>query len=288
MSEATGEIRIEGGLRDVPVPIELMTDHELSTTARVIFGILMWHGATPERCYPGHARIGALVGIEERSVARPLAQLERRGWIKRERRTNRYGNRSSDGYTLYLTRREQDSSSVPTATSGASQPRSWARPKRAPARAEQSQGERLQEEQEPAAAAPAAGADGRLFDAPSSKPERSAESARATAITRTIYDARDPKPTAPFVGVVQIVKSLLAAGWPESEIVAAGTRSLAMTRNSFEVELNKNRKPAKRSNGKPSFEDEFNAFFKSGRNGAPKQPAGPAGSSDPIDVREAR
>lgn len=143
----TAELIIEGQPQWVAMPLELLTDDRVSPQAKVLFGILLWHGQTPERCFPGHARLAELVGIAERSVARPLRQLEEIGWIGRHRRIDRNGQRTSDGYTLRLTLVHADAPNVTTTRSCASQPRDSARPNRAKSRGEHHQEEREEEEQ---------------------------------------------------------------------------------------------------------------------------------------------
>lgn len=51
-------------------------------------------------CYPGQAKLAQMTGHAERTVRRQLAQLELAGYIKRERRFDKLGRRTSDRYVL--------------------------------------------------------------------------------------------------------------------------------------------------------------------------------------------
>lgn len=233
--------------------------------------------------------------LNDRTVRRIKAQLKKRGLIEACQIKNGSGVPVAATRPLYDAIREQSATRSDSTRSRQVQGHDAKPSSRHDANASSPPSTNpLPKTQEPLAAPsppapPAAGANGQLFDAPSQQPPRSAENARATETTRAIYDARDPKPTAPFVGIVQIVKSLLAAGWTEAEVIAAGVSAPALTRNSFEFALNQGRQPAKpagRARGKPSFEDSFNQFFNKGRNGSTHTPTGPAASSDPLTVRE--
>lgn len=83
-----------------PVPEELLYDERVSATAVRIFGTLARHGLDPDSCFPDHDRIGFLLHMSGRSVARPLRELEETGWIERFPRFSASG-RLSDGYLLH-------------------------------------------------------------------------------------------------------------------------------------------------------------------------------------------
>lgn len=156
----TAEIIIEGQTW-VPMPVGVLTDHRLSPMARVVFGLLMHHGQLPERCYPGHARLAAMAGIAEKSIARPLRELEDAGWITRHRRTRDNGTRTSDGYTLHL--EPSNGPRVTTPQSSAGLPRNSARTYPAKKRGEQlSRRELEQEERAPADAVASGSTAGQL------------------------------------------------------------------------------------------------------------------------------
>lgn len=53
-------------------------------------------------CFPGHKRLATLTGYSEITVRRSVAELEDRGLILRERRTNAKGYRTSDRYWLQV------------------------------------------------------------------------------------------------------------------------------------------------------------------------------------------
>jgi hypothetical protein len=134
----------------------------------------------------------------------------------------------------------------------------------------------------PAAPAPDAGTT--LFGSPSAKPPRSPESIAAVKVTRAIYEARDPRPTTAFVGVVGIVKRKLAVGWSEAELVAAGTAAMALTDASLEVALQTARRPARRPGASSTSDGQaYDERVRSFVNGTPSPAPGPR----PFDVREA-
>lgn len=88
--------------RFAPIPEQLLYDHSMDPLAVRVYGVLMRHGQDPDSCYPSHARIAKLIGVSERSVARPLKDLANAGWITREFRTSAQG-RTSDGYHVRST-----------------------------------------------------------------------------------------------------------------------------------------------------------------------------------------
>jgi hypothetical protein len=55
-------------------------------------------------CYPSHTRLATMTGEGMRSIRRYLAEFETDGLIKRSRRNNTAGHRTSDRYVLLLDR----------------------------------------------------------------------------------------------------------------------------------------------------------------------------------------
>lgn len=90
--------------RFAPIPDEVLYDRELDPLAVRVYGCLMRHGLTPAGCYPSHARIGSLIHVAKRSVARPLRDLEAAGWVSRHPRYDARGDRLSDGFDVHTTR----------------------------------------------------------------------------------------------------------------------------------------------------------------------------------------
>ncbi len=76
---------------------EALLYSDLSDLAVRVYGCLIRHGTTPETCHPTHARIAELIGKSERSIQRPVTELERAGWIER-RTTTDNGLQKLDGY----------------------------------------------------------------------------------------------------------------------------------------------------------------------------------------------
>lgn len=82
------------------------------------------------------------------------------------------------------------------------------------------------------------------------RPGSTPETREAEAVTREVWESRDPRPVASFVGVRQIVKRLLEAGWSRAEVVAAGAVVPAFTANAFEFQLRQTREPRRAGNGR--------------------------------------
>lgn len=90
---------IQRGYRFATIPEWILYHPELNGTAVRVYGCLDRHGQDPSTCYPSHARVGALLGMSERSVAKPLAELEAVGAIEVVARFEG-GRQTSNGYTL--------------------------------------------------------------------------------------------------------------------------------------------------------------------------------------------
>jgi hypothetical protein len=54
-------------------------------------------------CYPGQDRLSSMTGLSVKTVSRAIARLEALGLLKRERRFDAFGHRTSDRYHLQLT-----------------------------------------------------------------------------------------------------------------------------------------------------------------------------------------
>jgi len=80
------------------VPEDVIYDDDLSHLAFRVYAVLVRHGLDPESCFPSHGRIAQFTGVSERSIQRPLRELEERGWIIRTKRYLGSGARTSDGY----------------------------------------------------------------------------------------------------------------------------------------------------------------------------------------------
>lgn len=102
-----------------PVPEGLVYDLKVDPLAVRVYATLMRHGLTPDTCFPSHKRIGALIGVSERSVQRPVRTLEQQGWVKRKPRHNRRGDRISDGYHVFSTKQPIALPSAPSAPDSA-------------------------------------------------------------------------------------------------------------------------------------------------------------------------
>jgi len=131
-----------------PIPEALLYDSTLSAQCVRVYGCLLRHGQTPDHCFPSHARIGGLLGLSERSVARPLVELEKAGWISRTRRNNSRGERIADGYHVHHSLAYRAEERGRDAQSSAIQPRDPARPYRAESRGLEKQREPVNESKE--------------------------------------------------------------------------------------------------------------------------------------------
>lgn len=121
--------------RFAPIPEELLYDRKISDKAVRIYGALVRHGMSPDDCYPSHARLAELIGCSDRSVQRPLRELEEAGWVDRVPRFLDSGERTTDGFDV----RTSALSSAPTAQESAEGTRNEARTVRAPERDEREQ-----------------------------------------------------------------------------------------------------------------------------------------------------
>lgn len=70
--------------------------------------------------------------------------------------------------------------------------------------------------------------------------------ARAQEATRLVFERASPKPAVPFPGVKRIVTRLLAAGWPDEDVVAACCAVPTISTGWVEAELRR-RRPASSS-----------------------------------------
>jgi len=95
------------------IPETLLYDPKISSNAKVVYCVLHRHGNDPENCYPGHARIGRLMGASKRSVPAWIIELEQAGWVERFPRVKADGSPDSNGYRLYSTPRASTGSGVP-------------------------------------------------------------------------------------------------------------------------------------------------------------------------------
>lgn len=93
-----------------PIPEALLYDPRISHLAVRVYGVLMRHGNDPDHCYPSQRRIADLVGAAQRSIARPLGELEEAGWIEKFPRTRADGSPDSNGWWV------RTSSAPPTRT----------------------------------------------------------------------------------------------------------------------------------------------------------------------------
>lgn len=69
------------------------------------------------------------------------------------------------------------------------------------------------------------------------------ETNAADAVARAIWEARDPKPATPFVGLRKIVEKLLAGGWTPAEVTVAGAAVPTLSTGWLEAELARRRRP---------------------------------------------
>jgi hypothetical protein len=90
---------VEVGYRFAMIPEWILYHEGLSPLAVRLYGALARHGMDPGTCYPSHARLGRLIGVEEKSIKRPLRQLIEVDAVHVTRRWVR-GRRTSNGYRL--------------------------------------------------------------------------------------------------------------------------------------------------------------------------------------------
>lgn len=103
--------------------------------------------------------------------------------------------------------------------------------------------------------------------------------AAAIKVAQPIWDSKDPRPTSPFVALVQLVRGFLEAGWTDDEVTSAGKAAPVLTRNAMELQLRQARQPAK-ANGAGS-DDAIRKFRNRNNRSKPTPKRG-----DFIDVKE--
>jgi len=108
------------------MPEGVLYDSSLSDKAVRVYGALLRHGSDPSNCYPSHDRIARLIGCSKRSVARPLDELEKAGWVDREKRYDANGARTSDGYMVRVSRATVAQESATTTQESVDPPRAGA------------------------------------------------------------------------------------------------------------------------------------------------------------------
>lgn len=70
------------------------------TGAKFVLVTLANHASAEGYCYPSQDKLADETGQDERTVRRNIAVLERLGFIRRERRSNKLGHRAADAYWL--------------------------------------------------------------------------------------------------------------------------------------------------------------------------------------------
>lgn len=83
-----------------PIPEWILYHPALTPLAVRVYGVLARCGMTPDACFPSHAFIAEKANCQERSVARPMAELEAVGAIRHVTRWRSGGGRTSNGYWL--------------------------------------------------------------------------------------------------------------------------------------------------------------------------------------------
>lgn len=230
-----------------PVPELLLFDPSISSHAKVIWGLLDRRidnrpdSDTNGCAFPGREWLTERMNVSVSTVDRAIAELRRDGWLTVERPAG--GRRNL--YTLHdeaqqvVTGDEHRSSQVTSSRS------SQVTSTRNESKENDSKGTKP-----PADGSPSAPAGGQLdlgACTPSTKGRAAKRAAGpADAVSQTIWEARDPRPTTPYVALRQIVTKLLDAGWTPDEVTAAGKATPALTANAMEFALNQARKPRAR------------------------------------------
>lgn len=237
------------------------------------------------------------MAIEGRDAIRTaVTELERQGYVERRR------TRDGAGRWVYdqvfhevpvsgLPASDSQSTEPPAETQESpAQPSDWKPDVGQSGRREKTQGNGRPVEDPPLAATPPAPADGQLDlgsfarskpKARAGKRAANADPANAAAIkvAQPIWDSKDPRPTSPFVALVQLVRGFLEAGWTDDEVTSAGKAAPVLTRNAMELQLRQARQPAK-ANGAGS-DDAIRKFRNRNNRSKPAPKRG-----DFIDVKE--
>jgi hypothetical protein len=245
----TDGLRRRGWVITAQIPEPLLFDPSISSHAKVVWALLNRRldrregSDTAEMAFPGRDWLSERMGVSVPTVDRAIVELEQLGWVT----VDRPGGGLRNLYTLHgeaqqvITGEDHRSSQVRTSRS------SQVRTTRKESKGKDSNGTK------PPAATPSAPADGQLDLGASARGKPRAPKPETTAadrVTRAIWNARDPKPTASFMGVRAVVKRLQAVGWPDDAIVAAGSTAPVLTANAIELALNQARRPAPAANGR--------------------------------------
>lgn len=240
-------------------PIAMAYDKTLGDKAIRVFVCLYQHGTEPGSCYPSHERIAECIGGSPRSIARPLLALQERGWVRCFRRDHK-GLRLSNGYALAL-RPETARRNAKQYVKGA-EPEALRLGRLAATAQESADVAPAQEsagasaEQRDTSALDSARKETQVKEtqgtttasAPTAAPRRRRrEPAKvldpltqcADDIARHVWENRDPKPAANFMGVRGVLRRLLDAGWLPEQVQAAAMAVPALTVNAMEFELNR-------------------------------------------------
>ena len=78
----------------------IYADQELSHRARAVYMYLRDRSGDGGSCWPGIKTIAADLKLSRRTVQRALSDLERLGYVKRDKRFRDNGSRTSNLYTV--------------------------------------------------------------------------------------------------------------------------------------------------------------------------------------------
>jgi predicted HTH transcriptional regulator len=69
---------------NVYVPLYVMRDSRLTSNAKIMYGVIVLKGCTPEPCVLSNKELGDRIGISRNSVSRNIQELVKYGYITSE------------------------------------------------------------------------------------------------------------------------------------------------------------------------------------------------------------
>lgn len=79
------------------VPNAILKHKELSSTAKLIYSMMLYYAREKNNCYPGQIKLGADIGASKPTIIKGIKELEKVGYLK----TIRRGQGKTNIYHLY-------------------------------------------------------------------------------------------------------------------------------------------------------------------------------------------
>lgn len=186
------------------------------------------------RAFPGRAALAGKLGCSVRTIDRAVEELVDIGAVVVENHYRKDGSQSSNSYWLWP--RHPDENGTGGRPNGEAPPRQKCTPPSPEV-------------------APLIGNETQRDDSQGNESQLEGISPATVDVAKSVTDdfwqASDPKPMTPWVGIRAVVRKALAAGWSESDIRAALPRCRTISLGWLEAEMRKGRN----GSGKPDAMD---------------------------------